>query len=259
MVKRMLALAMVSLLSLTMSCTTVQKYAAGGAAVGATVGGIWGSNGGGLLNAGEGAGIGAAAGGLVGALVGDGIQQNEIKSMLDEKDQQIAALQTENGQLKTQLQACNSDLEAANRRISDLEGTIAQLQDELAKCKGARVEMTLLADLLFEPGSARLSSQGKEALNEAAAKLKEIGENEFVMIEGHTDSQPIKYSSNLWKDNWDLGAGRAMSVLRYLISQGVAESKLGAATYSYQHPVSESDMAQNRRAVIVVHTGWPRY
>lgn len=257
MMKRVFSLALVGLLSLTMSCTTVQKYAAGGAVVGGTIGGIWGANGGGLLNAGEGAGIGAAAGGLAGALLGDQIAQNEYKAELDAKDQQIAALQTENGQLKTQLQACQADLEAANRRISDLEGTIAQLQDELAKCKGARVEMTLLADLLFEPGSARLSSKGKEALNEAAAKLKETGDDEFIMIEGHTDTQPIKYSANLWKDNWDLGSGRAMSVLRYLVSQGVPEAKLAAATYSQYHPVGE-DMSQNRRAVIVVHTGWPK-
>lgn len=258
MVKRTLALATVCLLTLTMSCTTTQKWMAGGAAVGATVGGIWASHGGNILSAGEGMAVGAATGAALGALVGDNLDENETARLLEEKDQQIASLQRENSELKSQLQACRSDLEAANRRIADLEDQIAKLQEELANCKGSRIEMTLLADLLFEPGSARLSQRGREALNEAAQKIKDLGENEFVMIEGHTDSDPIRYSANLWTDNWDLGSGRSMAVLRHLISQGVNEEKIAASTYSYYHPVSE-DKSQNRRAVIVVHTGWPRY
>jgi len=246
------------LLTLTMSCTTTQKWMAGGAAVGATVGGIWASHGGNILSAGEGMAVGAATGAALGALVGDQLDENETARLLEEKDQQIAALQQENSELKNKLQACRSDLEAANRRIADLERTIAQLQEELANCKGARLEMTLLADMLFEPGSARLSARGKQALDDAATKLRDLGENEFIMIEGHTDSDPIRYSANLWKDNWDLGAGRAMAVLRYLVDKGVDEKKIAASTYSYYHPVSE-DKAQNRRAVIVVHTGWPKY
>lgn len=258
MVKRTLALATVCLLTLTMSCTTTQKWMAGGAVVGGTVGGVWAHNSGGYLNKYQGAAIGAATGAALGALVGDQLDENKTARLLEEKDQQIAALQRENSELKNQLQACRSDLEAANRRIRDLEDQIAKLQEELANCKGARVEMTLLADMLFEPGSARLSSRGREALNDAAQKIRDLGENEFVMVEGHTDSDPIRYSANLWQDNWDLGAGRSMAVLRYLVSQGVDEKKIAASTYSYYHPVSE-DKAQNRRAVIAVHTGWPRY
>ena len=198
MVKRTLTLVTVLLLTLTMTmgCTRVQKGAALGAAGGAVIGGIWASHGGNILSAGEGAAVGAATGGLVGALLGDADAKSEawhdLGDDINERDAQIAGLQKENGQMKTKLQACDSDLDACNRRVTQQDKQIADLKSELAKCKGARVEMTLLADVLFVPGSARLSATGRKALDDAAERIGDLVGDEFVTVQGHTDTDLLQ-------------------------------------------------------------------
>lgn len=263
MMHRTLTLAAVLLLALTMGCTTVQKWAAGGAVVGATVGGILGADHG-ILNAGEGALVGAATGGLAGALVGDQINERNGRRTctadLAAKDAEISKLQEDLRAAKAREAACAEELKTAKRKIEDLNTQVANLTDELAKCKGSRVEMTLLSDVLFEPGKARLSSGGRKALDDAAAKIKDSYGDKYVTVEGHTDSDPIRSSG--WKDNWDLGSARSLAVLRYLVSKGIDPKKASAETFGQNQPVAGNDTKagkkQNRRAVIVIHTGWPK-
>lgn len=263
MQKRLLSLAMMLLLvSATVGCTTVQKWAAGGAVLGASVGGAWAAHHG-SLTALEGAGIGALAGGLAGALVGDQMAQNEYEALtrqLQEKDQEIASLQERVRDLERQLGAAQQEIENLKRRIKELEDQVAKLNEQLKNAGGGeRVELTLLSDVLFRPGKAQLSDQGRGILNETAEKIKALGADRKVMIEGHTDSQPIRASN--WKSNWELGAARSLAVVHYLISQGVEPSKLAASTYSQYEPVASNDNAdgrsQNRRAVVVITVGRP--
>jgi chemotaxis protein MotB len=257
MVKRAMTLGVVMILSLAVGCTTVQKWAAGGAVVGGTIGAVGGDLAWHGLNTVQSGLVGAAAGGLAGALVGDTMAQNEenkkCANALKDKDAQINEWQEKERQASRRLAAATADLEVKDREIGKLQKANADLTEELANCKGARVEITLTADVLFRPGSAVLSEHGKKALDEAAKQIKASGKN--VMFEGHTVSDPIKASN--WKTNWELGAARSLAVLHYLIDKGGVESaKLAAATYSQYQPVGK-DKAKNRRAVIVLYSGWP--
>ncbi|MCL5269047.1 MAG: OmpA family protein [bacterium] len=257
MVKRTLMFATMLTLAVAMGCTTTQKWMAGGAAVGATVGGIWGAAEG-TLNAGEGAAVGAVTGATAGALVGDLIDKKNTDQMLADKDAQIKQLEAEKADLANRLAECERKLAAANDRIKSLEKELADLRE-----RTKRTEITLLSDVLFKPGSARLSDAGKKALDDAAARLKSEYAGKFIMVEGHTDSDPIKLSANLWKDNWDLGAGRAMAVLRYLIDKdSVDPARCSAATFSHYQPVAtnatKEGKTQNRRAIIVIYNQSPR-
>lgn len=260
MLHRTLTLAMVLTLSLAMGCTTVQKWAAGGAVLGAAAGGAWGAHGGGALNAGEGAAVGAAAGGLLGALAGDYFSEKEYNEELEKRDAEIAKLQEENRGLQSKLQAAEEELKVAKRKIADLQTQVDNLTDELAKCKGSRIELTLLADVLFSPGKARLTDEGRKALDGAIQKIKANHSGSYITVEGHTDSDPIRVSG--WKDNWDLGSARALAVLRYLVDNGIDAGKSSAETFGSNHPVADNatkdGKKQNRRAVIVIHSGWPR-
>ena len=48
--------------------------------------------------------------------------------------------------------------------------------------------------------------------------------NDFnIGIEGHTDTQPIKYSG--WESNWELSSARALSVLHYLEEKVLPEEE----------------------------------
>jgi chemotaxis protein MotB len=253
MFKRMVSLAVVLLLSVTLGCTHSQKWMAGGAVFGATVGGIWGSEN--PVKFGMGAiwgGVtGMAAGGLIGSLF-DAREMSEMR-------QEIDNLKNENAKLKAELEDANRKLADANRRIGELEAELAKLKEELAKARVPMLEINLAADLLFHSGSARLTTKGKAALDDAAGKINAQYKDKFIMIEGHTDSQPIKYSH--WKSNWELGAARSLTVLHYLNHKGVDASMLSAATFSKYQPVAGNDnkagRAQNRRAVIVVYSNWP--
>lgn len=253
MVRRMLTLAVVLSLAVTLGCTASQKWMAGGAVVGTAIGGAWGSENAGPVKA----GLGMVIGGLTGAAAG-GI----VGSIFDYRDLvELDKLKQENASLRSQLDDANKKLADANRRIGELEAELAKLREELAKARVPLLEINMAADVLFRPGSARLSAKGKEALNKAAETIKTQYKDKFIMIEGHTDSQPIKHSS--WKSNWELGAARSLTVLHYLNGKGVDPAMLSAATFSKYQPVASNDTKdgrmQNRRSVIVIYSSWAKH
>lgn len=247
---------------------TKEEGALGGAALGAGVGAIYGSLAGGI-NAGNGAIIGALAGGLAGALIG--AEESDIESYVD----QIAALTAQRNDLQAQLDKCEAEkaaleasldegeekraVEAENARlraqIQDLESRIASLQGRGIQRPVAR--FVISSDLLFSPGSADLTDEGKSELDRIAAQIAREHPDKSINIAGHTDSDPIR--SSQWTDNWELGAARAASVLRYLERErGVAGGRLSATTYGANRPASSNDSdrgkAENRRAEIIVYT-----
>lgn len=246
MFKRAMMLGMIVTLSLATGCTTVQKWAAGGAVVGAGVGAWAGEVGTGLSTA-QAAMVGASGGGLLGALVGDAIDEAEtgdLRNQISERDNQIGELQSRYNDAQTELGRLRSELEARNREIE-------RLRNQPAGGIGEQARITIAADVLFRPGSAQISDQGKTQLDSAIQQIR--GNNNFIMVEGHTDTQPISVSN--WRSNWELGAARSLAVLHYLIDNGIAPNRLSAATFSEYQPVG-NDMSQNRRAVIVLYDGW---
>ena len=71
-----------------------------------------------------------------------------------------------------------------------------------------------------------------------------------LQIEGHTDSDPIA-DNPFFKDNWDLSTERALSVVRFLRSEGIPANRLAAAGYGEFQPIdtqnSEAAKQRNRR------------
>jgi peptidoglycan-associated lipoprotein len=74
-----------------------------------------------------------------------------------------------------------------------------------------------------------------------------------AIIEGHADEQGTR------EYNLALGARRAASVQQYLVSRGVASSRLRTVSYGKERPLeicsAESCYEQNRRAVTVLSAG----
>lgn len=258
MFKRSMTLGLVLALGAAVGCSSwnhVEKYAAGGAVLGAGIGAIAGGHGQDLSTA-EAAFVGAAGGGLAGALVGDYADRKqgteEMAAMVADKDKQIAEWQEKERAASRKLASANEDLAAKDRQIETLTKNNAQLTEELANCKGSRTEISMSADVLFNPGSAVLSANGKKALDDAISQIK--GQDRMIMVEGHTDTDPIKASN--WKSNWELGSARSLTVLHYLIDKGIAPDHLSAATFGQYQPLG-NDKSKNRRAVIVLYSGWP--
>ena len=74
--------------------------------------------------------------------------------------------------------------------------------------------------------------------------------NWLIQVEGHTDNLPVKKGQN-YLDNWELSTKRALSVLRFLIKQGIKPNRLSASGYGSFQPIDKKNTnvarAKNRR------------
>ena len=68
----------------------------------------------------------------------------------------------------------------------------------------------------------------------------------ILQIEGHTDNLPVK-KGQIYKDNWELSTKRALSVLRYLIKQGIKPSRLSASGYGSFQPIDKNNNPKSRK------------
>lgn len=127
--------------------------------------------------------------------------------------------------------------------------------DELSvEMKNGKVYVSMSDKLLFKSGSADVESKGKDALK----KLEEVLNKSMdidILIEGHTDNVPIKTA--LYKDNWDLSAARATSVVRLLTDEYKLEPKRLTASGKGQYfPIAANQTAEgkakNRRTEIIL-------
>lgn len=126
--------------------------------------------------------------------------------------------------------------------------TIAEIRHETL---GVRIQ--LAANKLFPSGSADLLASSAGALDALGQLLKES--NRKLVIEGHTDSEPIR--TELYPSNWELSAARATKVVRYLIARHqIPASRFTAIAYADQKPVApnttEENRARNRRIDILI-------
>ena len=115
------------------------------------------------------------------------------------------------------------------------------------------VVRVLTDKLLFASGQATLKPAGLPLLNEMADLLNDVDQSHPIVVEGYTDNVPI--ASSEFPSNWELSTARATNVVRYLISRGVNQQRLGAAGYADLHPVASNETiagrALNRRVEIV--------
>src|SRR5262249_62132950 len=86
------------------------------------------------------------------------------------------------------------------------------------------------------------------ALRELEKKIP--GEIAWVLgVDGHTDGRGI--NSLQFRNNWELSAARAISVVQYLIAKGVSPQRLVAAGFGEFQPIdtdkTDEAVGRNRR------------
>lgn len=119
--------------------------------------------------------------------------------------------------------------------------------------KNGKVYVSLQENLLFPSGSAVVNPKGKEALGTLAQVLNQ-NPDITVLIEGHTDSIPIK---GRYEDNWALSTARATSIVRILTdTYNVDPIRVTASGRSKYEPVDTNETAEgrarNRRTEIIL-------
>lgn len=147
------------------------------------------------------------------------------------------------------------ELSDAKRLLEERLGQ--EIRDEQVNLKmtDKGLVITVVADLLFDSGKAKIRKEAYPLMQKVARVLKENVADYNVGIEGHTDSQPIRHSG--WKTNWELSSARALSVLHYLENEeSIGPQRLSAVGYGEFRPVASNDSAHgrqlNRRVEIVI-------
>lgn len=197
----------------------------------------------------------------------------EARQQVELLNAQIAALRQQLARIEEALEISERENEAKNARIVDLgkrlNAALATKVQELARFRSeffgrlrevlsGRQDIRVVGDrfvfqseVLFESGSADIGEDGRESLAQLAATLQEIAGripddiNWILQIEGHTDTVPI-YNED-FANNWELSAARAISVVEFLIAEGIPASRLSATGYGEFQPIDSENLNRNRR------------
>lgn len=140
--------------------------------------------------------------------------------------------------------------------VMNLKGAVGDINDKDINIKVEKgvVYIDISDKLLFNSGSYTITNQAKVVLGKVAKVLLNQPAIEF-MVEGHTDTNPIK--NNCLQDNWDLSVKRATSVVRVLQNDyGIPPSRMTAAGRGEYISIADNATAEgratNRRTRIVI-------
>lgn len=121
------------------------------------------------------------------------------------------------------------------------------------------VYISLADNMLYQSGSYEVNSRAKETLSKIAKIIQDYKDYD-VLIEGNTDNVPVSTTSAKMKNirnNWDLSALRAASVVQYLQDNfGVSPKRMTAGGRGEYNPVTTNDTEvgkmRNRRTQIII-------
>ena len=156
------------------------------------------------------------------------------------------------------IEELSQQLDELNQAKRLLENTLSkEIQDKQVKLEmmGKGLVITVVGDVLFDSGKAKIRPQSFTILDKVTTVLKENVPELNVGIEGHTDNLPIKFSG--WKSNWELSTTRALSVLHYLVEEkNISPERVSAIGYGEYTPVASNSTKEgrqlNRRVEIVI-------
>ncbi|MBV8520693.1 MAG: peptidoglycan -binding protein [Acetobacteraceae bacterium] len=211
-------------------------------------------------------------------------QLADERTLGDSARAEIALLNRQVGDLKSQLLRLGQALDVADEQIRDKDRQIANLGQKLNLALAAKVEelqryrseffgrlREILADrpgiqvvgdrfvfqseVLFPLGSADLTGAGQEQMRALAATVRQIAKeipkelNWILRVDGHADKLPI--TRGVFASNWELSAARAITVVKLLIAEGVPPEHLAATGFADFQPLGKSSnaeaLAKNRR------------
>jgi chemotaxis protein MotB len=205
----------------------------------------------------------------------------------DKAQAQLVLLNQQIAELRNQITSLSAALELSKTTVADQKVEIAKLGERLNVALANKVEelsryrseffgrlrevlsnrpdiriegdrFVFPSELLFDSGSAEIGVEGQHQLAQLAATLKSVAAtipsdiDWILRIDGHTDRRPINTAK--FPSNWELSTARALSIVNYLIAQGIAPQRLVAAGFGEFHPLDKRNTpeayARNRRIEI---------
>ena len=188
-----------------------------------------------------------------------------VETLLDTSEAQIQEQQTTIASLGQRLQQALIDqVEELSQYRSEFFGRLRQILGDRPEIRIVGDRFVFQSELLFASGSARLDPAGLDQLRALAESLREVADKippeiEWILrVDGHTDRVPVGAASP-FASNWELSTRRAISVVEYLISQGIPPSRLAATGFGEYHPLDPRDdeiaYRRNRRIEFKLTSG----
>ena len=121
------------------------------------------------------------------------------------------------------------------------------------------VYISLADNMLYKSGSYEINDRAAETLSKIAKIIMDYKDYD-VLVEGNTDNVPVNQNSPLMKNirnNWDLSALRASSVVQFLQNHyGVDPKRMTAGGRGEYNPLTSNDTElgkqRNRRTQIII-------
>jgi chemotaxis protein MotB len=197
------------------------------------------------------------------------------QDQLMKKQEELKLLESMLNKQKTDLETLSNELKNRESRVQELESLLKKkdedaenLKKKLSEAlfnfenkgltitqKNGKVYVSMDESLLFASGKTTVEPKGVDALKNLAKVLEQNIEIN-VMVEGHTDNQPMKGTGDI-KDNWDLSVMRATSVTKIILSGTAIDAKrITAAGRGEFFPIDPANTPEarkkNRRTEIIL-------
>jgi len=180
----------------------------------------------------------------------------QVQALRQQLAELSAALKLAEGKVtdqKVEIENLGNRLNVAlARKVQELNRYRSEFFGRLREALGNRDDIRIVGDrfvfqseVLFATGSADLNEAGERQMKRLAEALKEVsakipGDIDWVLrIDGHTDIRPIH--TRQFPSNWELSMARSLSIVRFLIAEGIPAKRLIAAGFGQYHPLDPAN------------------
>lgn len=145
---------------------------------------------------------------------------------------------------------------------SDLQGKLARngidMPVEIRTSRDGRRRVAVVIPDAFRSGEATLAYNADAV--QAVVGLGRLVNDQYggssIMVEGHTDSDPLVRTKPKWGSNENLSLARATYVKKLLADTGVSESRIATAGLGGRHPIepgaTDRAKSRNRRVEVFI-------
>ena len=197
-------------------------------------------------------------------------QTKEILQNASEAARKIAA---ERNELQHDKSALEREKESLRAKLTEIESELQRIREQSQRSitaiqerfkdnvgavldEAGRLKLDVKGKILFQTGSAILSTEGKTLLDAISEEvlLNTDYSDYAIRIEGHTDNTPIGGDT---LRNWNLSTERAIAAVKYLQEHAnVSAERLAATGYAFYQPIDTAETpkakAKNRRIEIIL-------
>lgn len=183
-------------------------------------------------------------------------QLQELAKALDLAQSKDKAQQVQIDDLGNKLNlALAAKVEELAKYRSEFFGRLRQILGDRPDIRVVGDRFVFQSEVLFDPGMADLEPGARQKLEPVVSALRQISSgipdniNWILEVDGHTDPRPIATAQ--FRSNWELSTARAVSVVKFLIDQGIPAGHLAAAGFGEWQPLekgtNDDAFRKNRR------------